>query len=608
LELVYLWVEDNLLIKGKEFNFGSKYIFSYNEESRILSKKDNPNYIEGLYENNITISAIVGKNGSGKTELLKLIWNTISDKKYFCIYKIEDDYILFKDTSLSIKLPSNISCETKSNYPKNLTNLFYTNEAICLDDTETSKFISMECYLKNIIDMNSGFVEEIKEASHDEGTTYHQEAEGNAEEGLTQDEKTETIFNGDSPIPHIVDNLNKIYTYSNIKEALHTKIFEQIFNLIYDANIKWFNDFKKPNSLEIFRNEYNYRNNFIYDIKDIGITDNLLVNFFSIIEWNINFGSDKNKKITDILKNYRVALSSNERKNILKQRKLFLEEIEKTDFEHLIVHLTNMYKNLVELENKNPDLSIELNDVNKNLIKSFLKNYSFLLENIPKSDAILHFSLEPKMSSGHFIIIQTFAMLYEKINKIEDENILLLLDEVELFLHPDWQKKFLSLLISFLKSKFKNKNFHIILATHSPFLLSDIPKSNVVFLDDKEVKIEQTFGANIHTLLSDSFFMNDGLMGEFAKSKITEIKEFYQKVEEKKKSDFISLKKEYEKKKTKFEEIQSIIGEPFLKRVIKNYLDDLEIIFSDDNTLIEKELAEIEKRRVYLEGLKNDKT
>ena len=116
---------------------------------------------------------------------------------------------------------------------------------------------------------------------------------------------------------------------------------------------------------------------------------------------------------------------------------------------------------------------------------------------------------------------------------------------------------------------------------------------------------QQTFGANIHTLLSDSFFMEDGLMGEFAKGKITEIKEFYQKVEEKKKSDFISLKKEYEKKKIKFEEIQSIIGEPFLKTVIKNYLDDLEILFSDDNTLIDKELLEIEKRKAYLEGLKN---
>ena len=32
-----------------------------------------------------------------------------------------------------------------------------------------------------------------------------------------------------------------------------------------------------------------------------------------------------------------------------------------------------------------------------------------------------------------------------------------------------------------------------------------------------------SFGANIHTLLSHGFFMKDGLMGEFAKEKISQI-------------------------------------------------------------------------------------
>jgi len=35
-----------------------------------------------------------------------------------------------------------------------------------------------------------------------------------------------------------------------------------------------------------------------------------------------------------------------------------------------------------------------------------------------------------------------------------------------------------------------------------------------------------TFGANIHTLLSHGFFMEDGLMGEFAKEKINEVIKF----------------------------------------------------------------------------------
>ena len=57
----------------------------------------------------------------------------------------------------------------------------------------------------------------------------------------------------------------------------------------------------------------------------------------------------------------------------------------------------------------------------------------------------------------------------------------------------------------------------------------------------------------------------------------------------------------------KFNHIQSIIGEQFLQTIIKNYLDDLHLIFSDNKTLIDKELAELEKRKKHLESLKNAK-
>ena len=130
--------------------------------------------------------------------------------------------------------------------------------------------------------------------------------------------------------------------------------------------------------------------------------------------------------------------------------------------------------------------------------------------------------------------------------------------------------------------------FNVILTTHSPFLISDLPRDNIIFLENgKQVEgiKKQTFGANIHTLLSDSFFMEDGLMGEFAYGKINDIKKFYETVVEenkKKESSFISLKEDYEKNKTKFEQIQSIIGEPFLKTVIKNYLDEIENTLFDN--------------------------
>ena len=161
---------------------------------------------------------------------------------------------------------------------------------------------------------------------------------------------------------------------------------------------------------------------------------------------------------------------------------------------------------------------------------------------------------------------------------------------------------------------------NIIITSHSPFILSDIPKENVIFL--KNGKIEnpdiKTFGANIHTLLSDGFFMSDGLMGEFAKSKIEEIKKFYELV---KKCEKIITKSEnikntikniYQGYEPNFRNIQNIIGEPFLKTIIGNYLDELEQIFDNDtyknkkrdNLLKQFSPKELEE---YLESLKNVK-
>jgi hypothetical protein len=206
-------------------------------------------------------------------------------------------------------------------------------------------------------------------------------------------------------------------------------------------------------------------------------------------------------------------------------------------------------------------------------------------------------------------------LIYDKIINSNKKNILIVIDEVELSLHPKWQKTVVSEIIK-LCEKITNKKIHIIISSHSPFLISDLPKENVIFLkdgkQDKTVNINP-FGANIHTLLSHGFFMEGGLMGEFAKGKIEEIKKFYQIVTKCKKRNKLNVQREeklntyYFDKKEKFEQIHSIIGEPFLKTIIGNYLDELHLIFSDDKTLIEKRLEELDKKKIYLESLINDK-
>lgn len=118
----------------------------------------------------------------------------------------------------------------------------------------------------------------------------------------------------------------------------------------------------------------------------------------------------------------------------------------------------------------------------------------------------------------------------ERIAKYNNINIVL--DEIELYYHPEWQRTYIhDLLKTFgLISESNSKNINginIIISTHSPFVLSDIPQSNIIYLKDgKQVNDEVdlvTFGANIHDMLSHGFFMDEGLIGQQAKKVISEL-------------------------------------------------------------------------------------
>ena len=104
----------------------------------------------------------------------------------------------------------------------------------------------------------------------------------------------------------------------------------------------------------------------------------------------------------------------------------------------------------------------------------------------------------------------------------------LVFDEMELCFHPEYQRTFVNNLISYIQRMELNKtfSFNIILTTHSPFILSDIPACNILALKDGEpdelFKNEKTLAANIYDILNNGFFMSN-FIGEFSSRLIGEI-------------------------------------------------------------------------------------
>lgn len=93
------------------------------------------------------------------------------------------------------------------------------------------------------------------------------------------------------------------------------------------------------------------------------------------------------------------------------------------------------------------------------------------------------------------------------------------LEELELYFHPELQKNLVKFLLDGVRQMhFKRiKAINVCMVTHSPFILSDIQSKNILALvKTGDIKSGLcTFGANIHDLLKTSF-LHDSVIGDYA--------------------------------------------------------------------------------------------
>lgn len=145
-------------------------------------------------------------------------------------------------------------------------------------------------------------------------------------------------------------------------------------------------------------------------------------------------------------------------------------------------------------------------------------------------------------------------------------------DEVELYFHPELQRSFMGLLLQALQNAhFKNLyGVNIILATHSPFLLSDIPHSNVLCLGEDTMNVEGTLGANIIELLGNSFFLSS-VIGNVASREIQKIVNLYQAAKREE-----NITNTFKKNKERFKYVYKYVADPYLKDLIGRMLDYME--------------------------------
>lgn len=595
--------------KGQTINLGGRHLYSFKGKDiepyfEEKEKHNNISFIEKFWLNNIKlISAIVGENGIGKTSILNLFKGL--DCKY--IYEdIENNEVVIKDDckyfeviyysaflNINQKNSENDNFRDLSKYSIMTDDTGYEEmnitELLQLHNSENLKRWISFIELKNV----HSLLKEIALPSFSQinfhinsiSITEHQTSYNFRPffRRLHEMVREETAKREQNEFERLELTKSKIMSGTNASYKI--RLEQEILNRVID---------KTQNILEGSGNKY--------------LDEGHLLNNYTVESEEFTSQKDSRSAFYWFLDNSYIILNKTSKRILFpKKQTIDLIEVLLSSLPEAEI-IENWSEWNVDFKN-----ALKILDVYEKYLLSFKENFVF--------DRKPLLGIKPfiNLSSGEKGLYDLFSVLNDLNNRFKNKiytdfghfnkrekvskNLLLLLDEGDLGFHPEWKKKYLNSIQQIIPFIFQDKNIQIIITTHDPLTLSDFPKGNIVYLKkDKEVTIVQpsdgisSFGANVTDLLKNSFFIKDGLIGDFAKNKIENIIiELNKLLNIKMSTQQLNVKTA---EKDNIKKTISIIDEPIVQqKLIEMYNAVFEDAFSIDNEIsrLEEELNNLRK-------------
>lgn len=630
---IYMYVKEYKGLKDFEITFDNNYEIKYNRDKDTLSinKKCESanNNVENFYSIDKTIGNIdsvnllIGKNGSGKTSILEvlnsnlildienrnndsiILYRSSRNDENFIIEGNGNRFLEIKELPIVDKLVKE-NYQDNKNYIGKIGVIKFSFREKTMNATQREILFQRYAQSETIIyKWNIGLGNVSKEEIYNYLIKVNQEKNNNNFENAYF-----TLL-----IPDLYEELKKSKS-REIKEKIK-KIENLDFSEI-DSFFKLYNN-KNENNFNFDEIE-NFDNKNEDNLKDI-----IFNNYFNYIYLHIILEIlNKNSKEKYELKKIKDELLEllNDKSLFQKCKILFKKYGKLIDMSFdwyipqrydIIERIASFIENISEkeIDIQNPEgtikkIRINCKKKNKKLVE-LLKEYDSFL--IPKSENSLDISLkniediikieEEGLSDGEKIKLQYFSTLNgllrgELKNK---EYITLLFDEIEIYLHPEWSRRFLYELIEEL-GRYEDKKFKLIFATHSPFLIADVLAKDCIYLSkDEEAKIKseikedvKTFGANIIDLFKNTMFL-ESTFGKFATEKIKGV------------VDKIEKAKKYSDIKHEVDFIIGEIGEKLISNKLKSMIESK--FENKDEEYYKKKIEEYQKKLDELEKKKN---
>lgn len=632
-ELLYVYIKKlDRCFENQSFNFSNDYHVEYDIKNKKLkiTKNDN-NVLKDFFSPKIkSINLVVGKNGSGKTTLFDLLGLKKVDRDelsssdgWFLLYKCGHDnefYVEGFNSELLFK-------------PQKLINEQLINPLYAVDFYYDFK--TMEFYEKNFIDdfdLSFIFYNKNKTYSSLLPPPFGNNANGNLLE-------RKYIKTGNLADLYYLATNNHAFIEVMKKETWVLTIdIADIFILKHSATD--FDVNRNVGDLElIFNSKFNNDEYHQLDVKEkyrFILLKSMVCFIYNRIKYPYKYTSDIIKKYLVEVKEINSSVSTIDKiNNMCKITCRYLYEIteNRKSFEcyefldnicNQINSLPDNYISYVESNEKseifpyiieNLKIKINLNDkFNVNVFKllklydmsnselRYLSTKIISLFSIEKEfftafKEVFQVHLNHQISEGELGLINTYSGIYYALtNEYKNQkSAIILLDEPDKSFHPMWIASFIDNLIKLVESINNEMTYQFIISTHSPFMLSDVPKEAITCIDivDHHRIVSQaktSFASNYYDIIKDTFFLKDSV-GTFAKRKINEIIEEINNLNSNTNQETI----------TKLNNLINIIDDPYLKNTLSLQLNKKIAKFNQKTALaLEKQQLEARIKEITL--------
>lgn len=586
-QLLYTWIEsvnNRAQFWHQGIQFSNDYIVTLNWDidafsGITISEKKSNIYINFFGENIIDISAFVGINGVGKTTILDILGSPrnirkqyMNEWRYFNIYKVDDLYVIEGNGKDIIE-------DFVEKIPVNAHDEF---SFLCQYNEGTKKLIFIRyCSESGEIEKSIKFF-------------YFRDRPNNEQKYMREVDVKGMDYNVCFERIDMKQNPSGIYrTFSILKdeEQLNLNMKGVMFEVSPDIEftIRLATDDRKENVKEVFIIEMLLAvvtkiNAGKKAVEDLPIDEN------GIFEYNSS-DFEKYKE--------RLCLAISEDKYWES------ENVEIAKLVELLEGIPNSFFKVPTNYIQKFGMTVKLSFANEEEFSQEL--YGFLMA---LSEYIIF--TYSGISAGEKKVLDVFSGIFSYINKIGKDDItdestsIIILDEPDKGLHPEMSRRFISSLVKMLNNKKDKKSrYQIIISTHSPFLISDIPIPYIHCLKYKKIEGKKDLGIteivdssigllnSIPDIMKDTFFM-ESPFGEFGNQYFKALANQIQALEEVNNEQIAILKQ-------KIISVNDQVLRKYLEKTLEKKIDELGNTMKK-LTYYEEQLAYYEKKINELRG------